>query len=94
MIDKDYLQTIRERGVKSHVYKKYQSTGLALAQLLDDQKHIALYIRLAKKGNDEELIRLAKTVAERKLVQNKGAYFMKLLKEKNFFVTPHDISES
>lgn len=75
-----YLQTLKSRGKKSRVYRKYQLTGLEIALLLDDEKHKSLYIKLAKEGDTQELIRLAKDVAARKRAKNKGGYFMRLLK--------------
>lgn len=79
MLNKDYLETLKERGRQSHVYKKYQLTGLLIAQLLEDEKHKSLYIKLAKKHNSDDLLRIAKDVSERKKVKNKGAYFMSVL---------------
>jgi len=81
-IDKDYLKTIKERTKKSHVYKKYQFTGLLIAELLNDEKHKALYIKLAKQYDESLLLSLAKDTAERSNVANKGAYFMKVLHER------------
>ena len=39
MLEKEYLEILKERGKQSHVYKKYQLTGLLIAQLLEDEKH-------------------------------------------------------
>ena len=80
-IDKNYLKTIKERAKKSHVYKKYQFTGLLIAQLLNDEKHKSLYIKLAKKHPGGHLLSIAKDVAERKNIENKGGYFMKVLQK-------------
>lgn len=77
-INKDYLNVIKERTKKVRVHKKFQFTGLAIAQLLDDEKHKSLYIRLAKKYDEQKLITIAKNVAERKNIKNKGAYFMRV----------------
>jgi hypothetical protein len=74
-----YAKELARRAKESHVYRKYQMTGLEIAQILNDEKHKALYIKLAKEMNGERLLRLAKDVAERKNVKNKGAYFMRLL---------------
>ena len=79
MIEKDYLQILRDRAKKSRVYKKYQLTGLLIAQLLEDEKHKSLYIKLAKKYNGDELLRIAKDISERKKIKNKGGYFMRIL---------------
>jgi len=81
MIEKDYIKTLKERGKKSHVYKKYQLTGLLIARLLNDEKHKSLYIKLAKKHHSDDLLRIAKDVSERKKIGNKGGYFMKILQK-------------
>jgi len=47
-LDKDYLQTLRERSKKSHVYKKHQMVGLMLSEMLHDEANKALYIKLSK----------------------------------------------
>jgi hypothetical protein len=78
-----YLAELKRRGKESHVYKKYQLLGLEISQILADEKHKALYIKLAKEQDAETLRRLAKDVAERANVKNKGAYFMTMLKERN-----------
>ncbi|MDP3015119.1 MAG: hypothetical protein Q8N28_01770 [bacterium] len=80
-VEKDYLETLKERAKTSKVYKKYQLTGLLIAQLLNDDKHKSLYIKLAKKHNNDDLMRIAKDVSERKKIENKGAYFMKVLQK-------------
>jgi hypothetical protein len=75
----NYLKKLRKRAKESHVYKKYQLIGLEIAKLLGDEKHKSLYIKLAKNGSAEKLFRLAKEVAERRGVKNRGAYFMSCL---------------
>lgn len=80
-IDKDYLNILKERIKKNRVHKKFQFTGLTLAQLLNDEKHKSLYIKLAKKYDEQKLISLAKNISERKNVKNRGAYFMKVLQK-------------
>lgn len=82
MFNADYLNTIKERGKTSHVYKKFQDIGLQLAEILHDTKHKALYIKLAKQHDESILLSLAKDTAERSNVTNKGAYFMKVLHER------------
>ena len=82
MFDKDYLDTLKERGKKSHVYRRYQLIGLELANLLNDQKHKALYIRLAKKYDEQTLMSIARDVSDRKNIKNLGGYFMKVLQSK------------
>ena len=74
-----YAAELRRRAKESHVYRKHQLTGLEIAQVLKDDKHKTLYIKLAKEMNGEKLLRLAKDVAERKQVKSKGAYFMRLV---------------
>ena len=74
----DYLKVLDERSKKSRVYRSYQLTGLRLAELLEDNKHKSLYIRLAKKYDNQKLIQTAEKVAEKKEITNKGAYFMKV----------------
>jgi len=53
--------------------------GLEVAQILQDEKHKSLYIKLAREHGGEKIMRLAKDVADRKAIRNKGAYFMKVL---------------
>ena len=79
MEERGYLETLKERAKTSRVYKKYQLTGLLIAQLLNDEKHKSLYIKLAKTRNQQKLMSIAKDVSERKNIRNKGAYFMKVL---------------
>ncbi|MEK7094017.1 MAG: hypothetical protein AAB903_01605 [Patescibacteria group bacterium] len=88
-MDKDFLETLRERAKKSKVYRPYQLTGLELSEILEDEKHKALYIKLAKEHGAEKLIMLAKGVAERKNIQNKGAYFMRLLSDQKNGARPY-----
>lgn len=73
-----YMEELKRRSKESRVYRKYQLVGLLLSQILHDEKHKTLYIKLAKEGDGERLLALAKEVAERKNVKNKGAYFMRL----------------
>ncbi len=79
MEEKGYLETLKERAKTSRVYKKYQLTGLLIAQLLNDEKHKSLYIKLAKTRNQQKLMSIARDVSERKNIRNKGAYFMRIL---------------
>ncbi len=74
-----YLQEIRKRAGKSRIYRKYQLIGLEIAKTLEDEKHKVLYIKLAKQGNCDLLLRTAKEIAERSAVRNKGAYFMSVI---------------
>ena len=75
-----YMKELERRADESHVYKKYQLTGLQIADILSDRKHKALYIKLAKEKDPEQLLGIAKSIAENRNVKNKGAYFMVVLK--------------
>lgn len=79
MVIDDYLKELRERGKTSRVYREYQLVGLLVAEILNDEKHKSLYIKLARDHGTEKMLRLAKDVADRKRIKNKGAYFMKML---------------
>jgi len=81
-IEENYLDIIKERAAKSHVYKKYQLTGLTISQLLNDESHKSLYIKLAMQYNNNRLMEIAKDISERKNIENKGGYFMVMLKTK------------
>ncbi len=78
---KEYLKELARRKKESHVYQKHQLDGLEISQILEDEKHKALYIKLAKEYDAGELRQLAQSVAEKKDVRNKGAYFMSCLNE-------------
>ncbi|MEX2033287.1 MAG: hypothetical protein WD889_01875 [Candidatus Colwellbacteria bacterium] len=75
----DYLKELKERGKTSRVYREYQLVGLLVAEILNDEKHKSLYIKLAQKYGSQKMLQLAKDVADRKRIKNKGAYFMKML---------------
>lgn len=75
-VKKDYLKTIKERSKESKVYRGFQLIGLEIADLLEDREHKSLYIKLAKQYDSDKLLGLAKDIATRENVQNKGAYFM------------------
>jgi len=53
--------------------------GLIIAELLHDRPHKSLYIKLAKYGDANRFMEIARDVSERGPVQNKGAYFMTIL---------------
>ena len=78
---KDYLNRLAERKRAGRVTTEHQLAGLAIAQLLGDEAHKSLYIKLAKQHDHEKLMTIAKSVAERKYVKNKGAYFMRVVHE-------------
>lgn len=75
-----YIKALKQRGKESHVYRKYQLLGLEIARALKDERHKALYIKLAKERGGERMLCLAKEVAEKRNVKNRGAYFMTVLK--------------
>ena len=76
-----YLKELARRGKESHVYRKYQLMGLEISQILHDERHKALYIKLSKEGNADRMLAIAKDVASRDDVKNKGAYFMAILQK-------------
>jgi len=79
-IAEGYMDKVRtRRKTSSRVSRPYQLLGLEIADLLEDRKHKALYIKLAKEKNPIELLRLAKEVQEQKTIINKGAYFMSII---------------
>jgi len=82
MINDDYIKKLKERGKDSHVYTKFQLIGLEIAQILNDNKHKSIYIKLCKDKDPETLLSIAKDVAERKTIENKGGYFMRVLQSK------------
>ncbi len=75
---KQYFEELKKRSKTSRVYKSYQLTGLEIANILEDWRHKSLYIKLAKE-HGYRLLEIAKSVAERKNVKNRGAYFMSLI---------------
>lgn len=77
---KHYFDDLKKRAKESRVYRDYQLIGLELSEILEDPSHRSLYIKLAKEGDPHKLVRLAKTIADKKGVKNRGAYFMKMLK--------------
>ncbi len=77
----DYMSKMKDRAKTTRVYSAHQNIGLELANILNDQAHKSLYIRLAKNNDMDNLLRIAKSIAENGKIQNKGAYFMKVLKE-------------
>lgn len=81
--DDGYLEELKKRSRKSRVYRKFQLFGLEISQILNDEEHKSLYIKLAKERGAEELLGLAKSIASKKSIKNRGAYFMAcLMKEK------------
>jgi len=80
-ISSNYIKTLAKRAKESKIYKPFQSTGLMLAEILDDPENKAIYIRLCKIYDNQELIIKARDVAERRGIKNMGAYFMKIIKD-------------
>lgn len=78
----DYMELLKQRAKESRVYSEHQMTGLMLSEILNDEKHKSLYMRLAKKHDKDMLLKIAKDVADRKNISNPGAYFMKMLQKK------------
>lgn len=74
-----YFEELKRRAKESRAYKKHQLFGLEIAQVLKDEEHKSLYIKLAKLHDSERLLNLAKDIARKKNVKNKGAYFMSCL---------------
>jgi hypothetical protein len=77
-----YLKELAARRSKSRVHTRHQLIGLLIAETLNDRAHKSLYIKMAKEGNPDILLALAKDVAERRAVDAPGAYFMAIAHEK------------
>ncbi|MEK7546774.1 MAG: hypothetical protein AAB536_01185 [Patescibacteria group bacterium] len=77
-LTEDYIKELRKRASQSKVYRKYQLVGLEISQLLEDEEHKSLYIKLAKQNDADRLLAIAKDISQKKNVKNKGAYFMKV----------------
>ncbi len=78
-IKNDYMKRLKERTKTSKIYKTYQMTGLELAEILGDKEHKSLYIKLAKENDERKLLEIAKDIASKKNIRNKGAYFMRVV---------------
>lgn len=76
----EYVKELKKRSRRSNIYRKYQLIGLELADILSDPGNKSLYMRLAKERNPDALMALAKRVAEKRNISNKGAYFMAMMK--------------
>ena len=79
---KSIISETKHKDRPKNLSREFQVYGVYLAESLEDTKHYSLYIKLAKENNQDRLMRLAKEVAEKKNIKNKGAYFMSLLKKK------------
>lgn len=80
--EQSYMELIEERRKQGRVTTPHQLIGLELAKILDDERHKSLYIKLAKEHDNHSLLILAKNIAEKPNVINKGAYFMRMLTTK------------
>ena len=78
-----YMENLIQKKKDSHIYFKHQDLGFTLSELLNDKKHISLYMKLAKLYEAHYLLGIANDICERKDINNKGAYFMKVLSIKN-----------
>jgi hypothetical protein len=89
-----YLSELAARRRKSRAYTRHQLMGLLIAELLGDRTHKSLYIKMAKEGNPDVLMSLAKDVADRPNIDNRGAYFMAAAHERGLipFTHPEDAS--
>lgn len=67
-------------GVNKYVSREYQDFGYRLAMELNDEKHKALYIKLAKEV-DRSILEKARSFVIDSNADNKGALFMWKLKE-------------
>jgi len=75
----DYTKELKKRAKDSHIYQSHQLVGLEIAKLVEDDSHKSLYMKLAREHGSQRLFELAKRVAEKKSIKNKGAYFMRIL---------------
>ena len=69
-----------EPGKNKYVSREYQDWGYRLAMELSDEKHKALYIKLAKE-TDRAILEKCRSFVIDSNAKNKGALFMWKLKE-------------
>ncbi|OGG27623.1 hypothetical protein A3A64_04505 [Candidatus Gottesmanbacteria bacterium RIFCSPLOWO2_01_FULL_48_11] len=81
MEENSYMEELKRRSGESKVYSEHQLMGLLIAEALGDEAHKALYMKLAKRYSADTLLKIAKDVSEREGIENKGAYFMKIISE-------------
>lgn len=74
-----YIKTLKDRASKGRVTQQFQLLGLEIATTLRDLSHKALYIKYAKEFGADKMLALAKDIAERRDVANRGAYFMRVV---------------
>jgi len=89
---KGYLEELSKRGKKSGIHRSFQAIGYEIAVILEDLPHKSLYIKLAKTMDGQHLLGIAKDVASRTTIENKGAYFMKIVysKDNEPLTNPHE----
>ena len=76
----EYLDNLKKKARKSRIKTKHQLIGLEIAMHLEDEKHKSLYMKMAKEGDMDRLLTIAKDVGGRK-IKNKGGYFMRVVTE-------------
>jgi len=76
----EYLDNLKKKAKKSRIKTKHQLIGLEIAMHLEDEKHKSLYMKMAKEGDMDRLLTIAKDVSSRK-IKNKGGYFMRVVTE-------------
>lgn len=90
MLDRErYLSELSARRTRSRVRTRHQLIGLLIAETLQDRAHKSLYIKMAKEGDPDTLLALAKDVAERGNVEHPGAYFMTTAHERGYIPFTH-----
>ncbi len=90
MLDRErYLKELSARRARSRVHTRHQLIGLLIAETLGDRAHKSLYIKMAKEGDPDVLLSLAKDVAARGEVENPGAYFMTAAHERGYIPFTH-----
>ena len=94
MDKEEYLSLLNRRFKESRSYRAFQTTGTDIADILGDQKHIALYIKIAKTIDGQTLLQTAKLIMQNGNVRNPGAYFMRIAKEKGWLSSPAGFSRS
>lgn len=88
----DYLALLKKRAKETRAFRSFQVVGTDVADMLNDRKHIALYIKIAKKIDAQTLLQVATTVVQTNGVKNQGAYFMSIAKERGWLRSPKNPS--
>lgn len=76
---KSYRALLAQRAAKKRINHQFQLIGLEIAVILGDLAHKSLYMKYAKEYGSDRMLALAKDVAERRDVDHKAAYFMRVL---------------